>query len=790
MSSAEHPVTLRISGMTCASCVRRVERALGRVDGVDTASVNFATETARVTLSGDVPLPRLVEAVEHAGYRAAEAQPGATARSQDRFSLGVLAVAIVLGVPAIVLAMALDIADMAALGTHQRTAWLVLALATPIQLGLGWRFYRGAVASIRHLNPNMDVLIALGTTVAYAYSAALVVLDEHRHMFFDVSVAVLLFITLGKMFEEHSKGSATAAIASLLGMAAKSANVVRDGRELPVAVEELMPGDRLVVRAGERLAVDGIVRAGRAAIDESMITGEALPVERRVGDRVLGGTVNQDGRIEVEATAVGEHTALRRLAHLVEEAQGSKAPIQRTVDTIAAVFVPAVLVLATGVFLGWGLLGSSWVDATAYAVAVLVVACPCALGLATPTAIMVGTGLGADRGILIRNAEVLERIRRLDAIVLDKTGTLTEGRPQVMNVVPLGTWSEARVLELAARAESGSDHPLSRAIVDAAVESGYEVPPPTTFENLTARGVRATVDGAELVIGNRALLGETGVELTPNVVLELERLEAEGRTTVTVVVDGTPAGILGIADAVKPGAARAVATLRDLGLRVIMMTGDNERAAAAVAAAAGITEVRANARPEDKLAFVRTLQASGLKVAMVGDGINDAPALAQADIGIAMSTGSDVAMEAADITLLYGDVSRIAEAMLLGRSTLSTIRQNLAWAFGYNLVALPIAAAGLLNPVIAGAAMAFSSVSVMANSLRLRNKARPIAEASGNRYAGSGGSFVAANRGPTAVLVGAILVLLVPLAVFTGVDRGWFGNDSQDTAPDHGETVH
>ncbi len=777
--ATENAVTLRISGMTCASCVRRVERALSKVEGVQTASVNFASETARVELASAVAVDQLVAAVSKAGYSAEEAGSETRAHHTGGGStLAFLIAGVVLGIPTVVIAMALDIAGLTAIGGHRATGWLLLALATPIQVGLGWRFYRGSWASLRHLNPNMDVLVALGTTVAYAYSTWVVVSGQHRHMFFDVSSAVLVFITLGKYLEERSKGSAASALTALLGLGAKDATVVRQGIESTVPVTSLAPGDLLIVRAGERIAADGKVIEGRGAIDESMLTGESLPVERRPGDSVVGGTINQDGLLRIEVTSVGEKSALHRLARLVEDAQGSKPPIQRLVDRITAVFVPVVVVLALATFVGWGTLGGSWVDGMIAAVAVLVVACPCALGLATPTAIMVGTGLGAERGILIRNAEVLERLRRLDAIILDKTGTLTQGRPQVTDVVPLGTWSEQRVLTLAAAAESGSDHPLSRAVVDSAVDAGYELPPASEFTALVARGVVATVESQVVAVGNPRLLAIHDITLTQRARDEADRLEEMGRTAVFVCVDGAVAGILGMFDDVKPGAARAVETLQGrLGLRVIMATGDNERAAAAVAAAVGITEFRAGVTPDDKLALVTELSAAGLSVAMVGDGVNDAPALARADIGIAMSTGADVAIEASDITLLNGDVTKLAEGILLGRATLGAIRQNLGWAFGYNVLAIPIAAAGLLNPIIAGGAMAFSSVSVMANSLRLRSQARPIALAAGNRPSVNAPRFVVANRVPLAALAAIVLVLVVPLVVFTGVDRGWFSGD-------------
>ena len=770
--------------MTCASCVRRVERALSKIPGVETASVNYAAETARVTLAAPVETERLIGAVEKAGYGAAPAaavSTGERERHARRTLIQLLAFG-ALAIPTIVLAMSMDIAGMHINDDPRLHGWIVLLLATPIQFGLGWRFYKGSYTSLRHLNPNMDVLVALGTSVAFVYSAWVVIADRHENMFLDVSVAVLVFITMGKYFEETSKGAASSAIKSLLGMSAKTATAIRNGAEVEVPVENLAPGDMLVVRPGQRIPVDGVVREGRSSIDESMLTGESIPVERKAGDHVIGGTINQNGSITVEATAVGAASTLNRMARMVEDAQGSKAPIQKLVDQVAAIFVPVVIVIALATYLAWGLIGGDWQDGMVAAVAVLVIACPCALGLATPTAIMVGTGLGAERGILIKNAEVLERTRRLDVVVLDKTGTLTEGRPQVTDVVLFGELDRETLLRFAAAAEAPSEHPLSRAIVDAAVEEKLEMPAAKQFEAITARGVQAMIGGQLVVAGNAALFEESGFSVTGSAAKSVASLEAGGRTVILVAIDGRIEGAIGIFDDVKQNASRAVQSLREQGLRVVMMTGDNARSAEAVAKRAGITEYHAGVRPEDKLEFVRKLQAEGLAVAMVGDGINDAPALAQADIGIAMSTGTDVAIETGDITLLNGDVSKIAEAIALSRSTLSTIRQNLVWAFGYNVVMIPIAALGLLNPVLAGAAMAFSSVSVMANSLRLRGKSRNLARASGNEYSVRRENVLNASRGPILAMSAATALLVLPLVTFTGLDKNWFGGGA-DSSP-------
>ena len=781
----QQTTTLDITGMTCASCVRRVERALSKVEGVEQANVNFASETALISAPEGLPVEHLIQAVQKAGYGAAPAAHDHAAPHREQHARRTLLLTLfgaALAIPAVVLAMGMDIAGVYIAGNQRATAWTVLALVTPIQLVLGWRYYRGSVASLRHLNPNMDVLIALGTLSAFIYSAWVVIFDRPYQMFLDVSAAVLVFITMGKYFEERSKGQASSAIQKLLGMSAKTARVIRDGAEVELPVERLAPGDVFVVRPGEKVAVDGVIREGHSTIDESMITGESIPVERRVGEAVIGGTINQNGVMRVEATAVGGATVLARMAKMVEEAQGSKAPIQKLVDQVAAVFVPVVITLAAVTFLSWGFFtepahtwsDSQWIAGMRAAVAVLVIACPCALGLATPTAIMVGTGIGAERGILIKNAEILQRTRTLDVIVLDKTGTLTEGRPQVTEAVPTGLMPEATLLTLAAAAEQNSDHPLSRAIVDAAVEAGYELPAAGDFESLTALGVVAAVDGRTIVAGNRRLMDGRGIAVDAQAQAEVQRLEGFGRTVIYVAADNALAGVIGIADEIKATARRSIDSLQALGLRVIMMTGDNERAAATVARTVGVDEYRAGARPEDKLDLIRELQAQGLAVAMVGDGVNDAPALAQADIGITMSTGTDVAIEAGDITLLHGDISKVAEAIALSRQTLTTIRQNLFWAFGYNVVAIPVAALGLLNPIIAGAAMAFSSVSVMSNSLRLRSKARGIARGVGNTYAPARGGLMATSGAPALAMLAAVAILLVPLSAFTAIDRGWF----------------
>ena len=775
MTSPGGAVTLRIGGMTCASCVRRVERALNRVEGVDEASVNFASSTARVSLGGAIAAEELVTAVERAGYDAAEFEAGAQAVDEGaQARLALLALGGVLAVPVIIASMAMDIAGLPLFGSERVTGWLLLGGAGIVQGLLGWRFYKATLPALRALTPNMDVLVALGTTVAFAFSAWVVLANRSEAMFFDVSAAVLVFVSLGRFFEDRARASSGGAIRALLGLTAKSVNVLREGREEAVPLEQVVVGDVFRVRPGERVALDGVIRGGSSALDESLLTGESMPVERGMGEAVVGGALNQHGVIEVEATAVGEDTVLRRMAALVEEAQGSRARVERVVDAVAAVFVPVVLVLALGTFLGWGLLEDSYVGAMVNAVAVLVIACPCALGLATPTAIIAGTGMGAERGILIRNAEALETAARIDAVVLDKTGTLTEGRPALVEITSVAGFSGDEALALAAAVETLSEHPLSAAVVEAAEERGLAIATADAFEALPGAGLAGEVGGRSVLIGARRLFEERGIALDAETDAALARLEGEGRTTALMAVDGEYAAALAFADPLKANARQAVAALRSLGVRAIMASGDNERSALAAARALGIEEVHAGLRPEEKLALVRALQAEGLRVAVAGDGINDAAALAQADVSVAMSTGADAAIEASDITLLHGDIAKIAEAILLSRATLRTIRQNLGWAFGYNVIAIPIAMVGLLNPIVAGGAMALSSVSVMANSLRLRTQRRRIVEASGGVYAGPREHFSGLNRGPLLALASIVLVLLAPFVVFTGIERSWW----------------
>jgi copper-transporting P-type ATPase V len=702
-------VELVVSGMTCGSCAARVEKVLGRQAGVENAAVNFATERARVRFDPTtVDVDRLVTAIGKIGYGLAPASADgghdAAVDSEDVLQamwLRRVLVAWPLGVTVLVLGT---------LFMHDPWArWTCLALTTPVQWWAGWPFHNQALMRARSLQANMDTLISLGTTAAFAYSTWSVVLS-HRHTdhYFDTAALIIAFLLLGRWFEARAKGRASRAIRSLLELGAKEARLVDSaGEEHMVPVERVRVGDLLRIRPGERIPVDGEVVDGRSAVDESMLTGESLPVDKAVGDAVAGATVNTNGALTIRATAVGTDTALAQIVRLIEEAQGTKAPVQRLADQIAGVFVPIVLAIAAATFAGWALLAGDSRQGLIAAVAVLIIACPCALGLATPTAIMVGTGRGAAIGILIKGGEVLERSRHVDLVVFDKTGTLTQGRMELTDVVPVEGVAADDLLRRAAAVEASSEHPIGVAIVRGARDRGVTVEAGTDFASTPGHGVQATVDGVAVEV-RRATTG-------------VEHLEAAGRTAVAVSWDGQVRGVLGVADTVRPEAADVVTRLRSLGAEVAMLTGDNRRTAEAIAGQLGIDRVLAEVLPDDKVAEVRRLQVDGLVVAMVGDGINDAPALVQADLGIAIGTGTDVAIESSDITLLSADLHGVPDAVRLARRTLRTIRQNLAWAFAYNVAAIPLAAAGRLNPIIAGAAMAFSSVSVVTNSLRLRS---------------------------------------------------------------------
>ncbi|GAA3890067.1 heavy metal translocating P-type ATPase [Saccharothrix violaceirubra] len=720
-------VELAITGMTCASCANRIERKLNKLDGV-TASVNYATEKATVDFPVGLDVADLVSTVRAAGYDAAAPRPDATEDVDDeagglRLRVGIAAF---LGVPVIVLSMAPALQFPA-------WQWFSLALASVVVWVCGWPFHRAAAVNARHGASTMDTLVSMGVVVAYLWSVYALVFGDAgmigmRHgfslvprpttsgdIYLEVAVGVTVFLLFGRWLEARSKRRAGAALRALLALGAKDVGVLRDGVEARIPVERLKVGDRFVVRPGERIATDGVVDDGVSAVDRSMVTGESVPEEVGVGDRVVGGTVNAGGRLVVRAAKVGADTQLSRMAALVEQAQSGKAQVQRLADRISGVFVPVVLVIALGTFAAWLLAGRPVEFAVTAAVAVLVIACPCALGLATPTALLVGTGRGAQLGILVKGPEVLESTRRVDTVVLDKTGTVTEGKLDLVDVVPAEGVSREELLRVAGSVEDGSEHPIASAIVrGAGVEVGT-LPTIGEFRNVQGVGVTGVLDG------RRVFAGRTGsAALTPELKERADELRALGRTVIAVSVDDAPFGLLSVSDRVKPTSAEAIRGLRALGLRPVLLTGDNEVVARAVAAEVGIDEVIAEVMPADKVAVVERLRARGRVVAMVGDGVNDAPALAAADLGLAMGTGTDVAIEAGDLTLVRGDLRVAVDAIRLSRRTLGTIKGNLFWAFAYNVAGLPLAALGLLNPMLAGAAMAFSSVFVVTNSLRLR----------------------------------------------------------------------
>ena len=710
-----------VEGMTCGSCAVRVQRVLGRQPGVANAEVNFATGKARIASTGGVKVSDLQAAVERIGYRIEPVGSGGKADTEARTEDGWrrrLLVAVPLAVGLVALAMAP--------GGVMEQSWgrlAVLVLATPVQFWVGWPFLREAARRARWGTANMDTLIAMGTLAAYGFSVAQLVTGG-MDLYFEASAVIISFLVLGRYFEARAKGRAGQAIRALLELGAKEARVLRNDQEVMVPVDQVAVGDLLRVRPGEKVPTDGEVVAGVSAVDESMLTGESVPVEKAPGDPVTGATVNASGVLTVRATRVGAETALAQIVRLVEDAQASKGHIQRLADRVAGVFVPVVIAIALAAFAGWWLLANDPKGGLVAAVAVLIIACPCALGLATPTAIMVGTGRGAELGVLIKSVEVLEQTRRITTVVFDKTGTLTRGEMSLTDTVPAAGLDEAELLRRAGAVEADSEHPIGRAIAATARQRVGTLPPVTGFEALAGRGARADVEGTTVWVGRRKLLADAGLLLPAALEDAAERLEDEGKTVVFAGWDGEVRGVLAVADTLKEGAPELVARLHGMGLQVAMLTGDNARTAQAIADRVGIDRVLAEVLPDDKVGEVARLQGEGQVVAMVGDGVNDAPALVQADLGIALGTGTDVAIEASDLTLLRGDLAGVATAIQLSRRTYRTIVQNLGWAFGYNVAAIPLAALGLLSPIVAGAAMAASSVSVVGNSLRLRRFGR------------------------------------------------------------------
>ncbi|HWE89484.1 MAG TPA: heavy metal translocating P-type ATPase [Pseudonocardiaceae bacterium] len=719
-------VELDITGMTCASCAARIERKLNKLDGVR-AAVNFATERATVSHGDAISVDQLIAAVESAGYQARPPKPAdqpddAAARPGSDLGLRLVASA-ALTVPVLVL-------SMVPAAQFPMWPWLALVLATPVAVWGALPFHRAALTNLRHGSATMDTLVSLGVSVAYLWSVYALVVAGSGDLYLEVAAVVTSFLLFGRWLEARAKRSAGAALRALLELGAKDVTVLREGREQRVPVSELAVGMDFVVRPGEKIATDGVVRSGTSALDRSLLTGESVPEEVGPGAAVVGGTVNVGGRLVVRATKVGADTQLAHMARLVERAQSGKAEVQRLADRVSAIFVPVVVGIAVCTLAGWLLTGGSAHTAITAAVAVLVIACPCALGLATPTALLVGTGRGAQLGILVKGPEALESTRRVNTIVLDKTGTVTTGVMRVVDViVATSVTTRVELLRLAGAAETGSAHPVAAAIVAAALAEYGELPALAEFRSLDGLGVTALVDGRQVVVGRPRLLAEQGISLTDELAAAVRRAEAAGRTVVAIASDGVPQGLVLVADAVRPSSAAAVARLRALGLYPILLTGDNAAVGRSIAAEVGIAhrDVIAEVLPEEKAAVVDKLRADGWVVAMVGDGVNDAPALATADLGLAMGTGSDVAIEAGDLTLVRGDLRSAVDAIRLSRRTLRTIKQNLFWAFAYNLAALPLAAAGLLNPMIGAATMAMSSVFVVSNSLRLR-RFQPLSE--------------------------------------------------------------
>ncbi|MFD2613411.1 heavy metal translocating P-type ATPase [Paenibacillus gansuensis] len=727
---------LDITGMTCAACAARIEKGLNKMPGVSRATVNLALETAHVEFNGgETGVEEMISKVDRLGYGAKlkaedRSQKAEHKRKEITAQKRKLLVSALLSLP-LLWAMVghFSFTSWIYLPRLLMNPWFQLALATPVQFVIGRQFYIGAYKALRNQSANMDVLVALGTSAAYFYSVFLTLrwsFDGGGHhmpsLYFETSAILITLILLGKLFEMLAKGRTSEAIKKLMSLRAKTALVIRDGQELQLPIEQVVKGDLIAVKPGEKIPVDGTVVEGISSVDESMLTGESLPVGKQAGDSVIGATINKHGSFTMKAVKVGKDTALAQIIKVVEEAQGSKAPIQRVADRISGIFVPIVIGLAVVTFLVWiiGMEPGNAASALEKAIAVLVIACPCALGLATPTSIMAGSGRAAELGILFKGGEHLESMQRVQTVVVDKTGTVTKGKPELTDVIPAPDYvKEEELLSLAAAAEKSSEHPLAEAIVEGARSKGYEIGSAEQFEAVPGYGIRAVVNGKQVAAGTRAFMRQLHIPYE-TAVREMEQLENEGKTAMLIAVDGRYAGLVAVADTVRETSKAAVDRLKSMNMEVIMMTGDNRRTAEAIAMQVGIERVLAEVLPDGKAAEVRKLQQAGRITAMVGDGINDAPALATADVGIAVGTGTDVAMEAADVTLMRGDLNGIADSVVISRKTMANIRQNLFWALAYNALGIPIAAAGLLAPWLAGAAMALSSVSVVLNALRLQ----------------------------------------------------------------------
>jgi len=748
MAQSTH-LTLPITGMTCVNCAANLERAVKKIPGVSEVNVNFATERAAITYIPSVTgVEEMITAIEGAGFGAVRPDEGSgedaellarqvEIRDQTRKFL----VGVIFAAPLFFLSMGRDFGLLGAWSHDSWVNWMFLALATPVQFYTGWDYYVGGFKSLKNGSANMDVLVAMGSSVAYFYSLALLFYPFlGKHVYFETSAVIITLIKLGKMLESRTKGRTGGAIRKLMGLQPRTAAVLVDGTEQAIPLSAVKVGNVVLVRPGERIPVDGVVVEGESSMDESMLTGEPIPVDKGPGDKVIGGAVNGEGLIKFEASRVGKDTALAQIIRLVQEAQGSKAPIQAVADRVAAVFVPGVIGIALLTFVFWWFINGEFVPAMIRMVAVMVIACPCALGLATPTAIMAGTGKGAEHGVLFKNSEALETAARLDTMVLDKTGTLTVGKPSVVDVLVDESFAENEneLLKMAASVEKGSEHPLGRAMVKEATDRKIELLEPEAFKAFRGNGVTARIQGRGLVrVGKPGWLRETGVAISRDAENQIESLEAQGKTLMVVAVDNRLAGIIGLADTLKPESAQAVRELHQQGLKVVMLTGDNARAARAIARKAGIDDVAADVLPDEKEGKIKELQARGALVGMVGDGINDAPALARAHVGLAIGTGTDVAIETGDVILQSGNLKGVPRAIRISRATMAVIRQNLFWAFIYNIILIPIAAGVLypvhslpgflreLHPILAALAMAMSSITVVSNSLRLYRKEIP-----------------------------------------------------------------